>query len=105
MTTSTSLPQVLKAEVSTRRLVLHLSDGTKAEAPLDLFPVLAAARPEEWAAWEVIHGGHAVRWPLLDEDISVFSVLHPDETIPMRPEAVTRRLRNIQRRRARDGRR
>jgi len=103
MTTSTPLPQVLTVEVSARRLVLDLSDGTRAEVPLDLFPILAAATPEERTAWEVIHGGYAVRWPLLDEDISLFSVLHPDETLPMRPEAVARRLRDVQRRRARRG--
>ena len=101
MSTSSTLPRVIKVEVAHSRLVLCLADGTVATAPLEMFPILAASTEEERERWEIIHGGHAVRWPLIDEDISVFSVVHPEECIPMRADAVERHMEKVRGWRAR----
>jgi hypothetical protein len=45
-----------------------------------------------------------VRWPLIDEDISVLSVAHPEECLPMKVDAVERHLDKVRRWRARGGR-
>jgi len=104
MSTSTTVPRVTGVEIRDADLILELEDGTSARAPLDTFPVLSSGTSEERSSWRIIHGGRAVRWPLLDEDISVFSLLHPERCIPMRPEAVARHLQKVRRWRAeRDG--
>lgn len=103
MSTSTSLPRVTGVEVTSGSLVLRLDDGTVATTPLDRFPILSAATDEERAAWDIIHGGRAVRWPMIDEDISVLSVAHPEECIPMRADAVERHLEKVRRWRAHGG--
>ena len=104
MSTSTTLPQVIEVKVTEEQLVLGLTDGTVAAAPLDMFPILAASTEEERRRWEIIHGGHAVRWPLIDEDISLFSVLHPEACIPMKADAVERHLEKVRHWRARRAR-
>ena len=97
MSTSSKVPRVTAVEVRQEELVLELDDGTTASAPLSMFPILSAGTEEERAHWKIIHGGRAVRWSLLDEDISVLSILHPDQCIPMRPEAVARHLEKVRR--------
>ena len=83
---------------------VFLDDGTRHAAPLTLFPILAEATPVERARWELLGGGLGIHWLDLDEHVSVFSVVRPDQTVPMRPEAVQRHLtRNRQRRSARAG--
>ena len=101
MSISNTDARVRAVELRPDALVLELEDGTKAAAPLEMFPILRAGSDEERARWKIIHGGRAVRWPLLDEDISVFSVLHPKACIPMAPEAVERHLEKLRRWRAR----
>ena len=39
--------------------------------PLDWYPRLAHGTPEERDNWELIGPGEGIRWPDLDEDISV----------------------------------
>ena len=68
--------------------------------PLDLFPILAEATPGERTRWEPLGGGVGIHWPELDEHISVFSVVYPERTVPMRTEAVERHLARIRRRRS-----
>jgi Protein of unknown function (DUF2442) len=56
-------------------LTIELADGRTISAPLAWFPRLLHATPKERATWRLVGGGRAVRWPELDEDISVASLL------------------------------
>jgi hypothetical protein len=60
---------------SADRLHVELSDGREISMPLDRFPRLARAAAQERDHWEVIAFGTAIRWPDLDEDIGVATLL------------------------------
>ncbi|MXW24008.1 MAG: DUF2442 domain-containing protein [Chloroflexi bacterium] len=46
-------------------------DGRTISVPLDWYPRLTHATPEERDNWRLIAGGEGIHWPDLDEDISV----------------------------------
>lgn len=52
-----------------------LRDGRFLMVPLDWFPRLHAATPEQRAKWELTGGGFVVRWPDLDEDLEISGLL------------------------------
>jgi uncharacterized protein DUF2442 len=60
---------------SSATFVVHLEDGRSLTVPLEWFPRLRDASPEQRAAWELIGRGIGIRWPALDEDISVAGLL------------------------------
>jgi len=60
--------------VSDDALVADLEDGRTITAPLAWFPRLARGTPAERANWHLIGHGEGIRWPGLDEDISVASL-------------------------------
>lgn len=64
-----------RVEVSEDTLSVELSDGRTIAVPLDWYPRLAHATPEERGAWRLIGGGRGIHWPALDEDISVANLL------------------------------
>ena len=92
MTTLVEKSEALAVEVSCSRdaLSVTLSDGRTVSAPLAWFPRLADAAPSERADWELIGGGIGIHREKIDEDISVASLLQPEnfmrlpETRPMR---------------------
>jgi hypothetical protein len=55
--------------------VVHLEDGRSLSVPLEWFPRLRDATPEQRARWELIGPGFGIRWPEIDEDISVAGLL------------------------------
>jgi hypothetical protein len=55
--------------------VVHLEDGRSLSVPLEWFPRLRDATPEQRAHWELIEPGIGIHWPELDEDISVAGLL------------------------------
>lgn len=55
-------------------LVLRLADGCMLTVPLSWFPRLLAAPPAARVNWEV-DDGDAVRWPDVNEAVSVASLL------------------------------
>ncbi|HFC54217.1 MAG TPA: DUF2442 domain-containing protein [Gammaproteobacteria bacterium] len=65
---------------------IHLVvDGKRIEKELkDLSPRLAAASEEGLGKFEVSPSGYGIRWPVLDEDISIDALLgiahHPDSS-------------------------
>lgn len=98
MSTSENL-RAKAVQVTDRGLVVVLADGSRHTVPLILFPILAEATPSELARWETLGNGTGIHWPDLDEHVSVFSVVYPERTIPMRHQAVERHLaRNRHRR-------
>ena len=57
------------------RLHIEISDGRTVTVPLGWYPRLAHASREERANWELHVDGEHIRWPDLDEDISVEALL------------------------------
>lgn len=56
-------------------IVFHLVDGRSVSVPLEWFPRLGDATAEQRRHWELIGPGFGVRWPDIDEDISVAGLL------------------------------
>jgi len=65
-------------------LSVTLSDGRVVSVPLVWFPRLSEATPRRRDEWELIGGGIGIHWEAIDEDISVASLLHPENfmTLP-----------------------
>ena len=58
------------------RMVVSFIDGNEFTAPLAWFPKLYYATPIQLAKWRVVGKGMNIRWPELDENISVESLMH-----------------------------
>jgi hypothetical protein len=56
-------------------LIVHLEDGRSLSVPLEWFPRLRDALPEQREHWELLGPGIGIHWPDLDEDISVAGLL------------------------------
>ncbi len=55
--------------------VVHLEDGRSLSVPIEWFPRLRDATPEQRNAWRLIGPGTGIHWPDIDEDISVAGLL------------------------------
>ena len=60
-----------QARFADDRLWLRLADGRELGVPLEWFPRLRDAEPEQRLNYEMIGRGLAIHWPDLDEEISV----------------------------------
>lgn len=54
---------------------VRFSDGRQVVVPLDYFPRLRTAGPEELNRWSLIGRGLGAHWEDLDEDLSVENIL------------------------------
>src|SRR5258707_11886507 len=54
----------------------HLVDGRTISVPLAWSWRLSEATPEQRSRFEILGSGSGIRWPELDEDISVEGMLH-----------------------------
>ena len=70
-TLEVSVPEAETVKVSGDTLTAELSAGRTISVPLDWYPRLTHATPEERDNWRLIGGGEGIHWPDLDEDISV----------------------------------
>jgi len=77
MPTSAIKLDATAVDVRTEDAVLRvtLADGRELSAPLEWFPRLRDASPEQRGHWRLIGGGQGIHWPDVDEDISVASLL------------------------------
>ena len=66
---------VAKARCDESRLIVDLADGRTIAVPLNWFPRLQNATPEERARWELSGAGRGIHWPDIDEDLSVEGLL------------------------------
>ena len=68
---------VLATDVRFDREMLQvlLSDGREIGVPLEWFPRLRDASPEQRGNWRLIGKGVGIHWPDIDEDISVAGLL------------------------------
>jgi hypothetical protein len=80
MSTLAERTEALAVDVSCTRdaLSVVLSDGRVVSVPLPWFPRLLEATPRQRAQWELIGGGIGIHWEAIDEDISVASLLQPE---------------------------
>ena len=65
------IPKAENVRVTTDTLSVDLSDGRTISVPLEWFPRLVHATPEERDNWRLIGRGHGIHWEDIDEDISV----------------------------------
>ena len=56
-------------------LTVRLVDGRTVTAPLSWYPRLVRGTPAERNDWRLIGDGEGVRWPALDEDLSLESLI------------------------------
>lgn len=63
------------ARFTDESVVIALSDGAELSAPLDRFPRLCGATPEQRQNWRLIVDGIGIHWEHIDEDISVAALL------------------------------
>lgn len=68
-------PRAMDAKVNDDELRVDLVDGRTIIVPIVWFPRLARARQAERDKWELVGDGVGIRWPELDEDISVPGLL------------------------------
>ncbi|MFK0242818.1 DUF2442 domain-containing protein [Microbacterium sp. NPDC090281] len=74
---STSVDDAVAVGVVTdeRELHVRMKDGRTISVPLDWFPRLVDASPDERADWRLIGAGEGIHWPQLDEDVSIAALL------------------------------
>ena len=56
-------------------LIVDLRDGRSISVPLEWYPKLLKATPNERAYWKVSGGGYGIHWPKIDEDLSTEGLL------------------------------
>ncbi len=85
MSTLAKRSEALAVEVSCTAdtLTVVLTDGRTVAAPIAWFPRLVEAAPKQRDDWELIGGGIGIHWEAIDEDISVASLLQPENFMRM----------------------
>ncbi len=68
--------RVANVTCTSDRLEVELNDGRRISVPLEWYPRLKSATPQQRAAWEPCGADHGIHWPLIDEDLSVEGLLH-----------------------------
>lgn len=66
----------VSVQVTVDTLTVDLADGRSISAPLAWYPRLGHGTAAERANWRLIGRSEGVRWPDLDEDISVDNLLN-----------------------------
>ena len=65
------IPEAEDVTVTEDTLEAELSDGRTISVPLAWYPRLVHATQDERDNWELVGEGQGIRWPDLDEDLSV----------------------------------
>lgn len=68
-------PHAVDLAVDEFALHFILADGREISAPLEWFPRLRDASPEQRQKWRLIGKGIGVSWPEIDEDIAVSTLM------------------------------
>src|SRR2546421_12980843 len=74
-------PLVVDVSFTPDALHVVLADGREISVPLEGFPRLRAATPEQRKDWRLIGGVFGIRWQPLDDEISVWSLLAGNKRI------------------------
>ncbi len=62
-------------EITDKYLAVTLEDGRIISTPLEWYPRLLRATPEQRIAWKWWGSGRAIHWPLLDEHLGINGML------------------------------
>ena len=65
------VPEAEDVTVTDDTLKAELSDGRTISVPLAWYPRLVHSTQDERDNWELVGEGQGIRWPDLDEDLSV----------------------------------
>lgn len=68
-------PVTLDVSFNAHSVTFVLADGRSISAPLEWFPRLRDASPEQRDNWRLIGRGSGVHWPDIDEDVSVLGLM------------------------------
>lgn len=68
--------RIKEISVTDDTITAQLVDGRTISVPLAWSWRLSEATPAQRANWEIIGNGDGIRWPDIDEDISVEGMLH-----------------------------
>lgn len=71
LTIEAQIPEAVQVSITDTALQVSLSDGRVISVPLEWYPRLVHGSAQERGHWELIGEGEGVRWPDLDEDLSV----------------------------------
>ena len=71
--------------VTDDELCVELRDGRVVSVPLKWFPRLVQAGVRQRGNWELLGDGEGVRWPEIDEDLSVAGLLRGTPAAGARP--------------------
>ena len=77
MSTSEPRPgeRVKDLRFSDDSLIVDLVDGRTISVPLDWYPRLLQATPQQRSNWELCGGGYGIHWPEIDEDLNTEGLL------------------------------
>ena len=67
--------RVESVEVSDEFLTVELKGDRRISVPLEWYPRLVSATPEQRANWVIAGAGYGIHWPDLDEDLSTEGLL------------------------------
>ncbi len=90
MSTLIERAEALAVDVSCTEddLSVVFSDGRTVAVPLAWFPRLVRASAKQRAGWELIGGGVGIHWEAIDEDLSVASLLQPENFMRLPDKAL-----------------
>lgn len=74
-TIDVAAPHAVDVHVDNETLSVDLSDGRTVSVPVSWYPRLFHAAVSERKNWRMIGAGDGIRFPELDEDISVVSLI------------------------------
>lgn len=67
--------RVVAVDCTEDELRVKLADGRTIAAPLQWFPRLQRATPEQRRSWQPIGRGIGIHWDAVDEDVSIRGLL------------------------------
>ena len=70
---NTALAKQVECDATTMRVTF--SDGRVLSVPLNWFPLLRDATPQQRANYEIGGGGVSLHWPEVDEDLSIAGLM------------------------------
>jgi hypothetical protein len=68
-------PRIQDVMTTGDRLTVSFDDGRIVSLPLEWYPRLNRATPEQRRNWELLGRGYGVHWPDVDEDLSAEGLL------------------------------
>jgi len=80
-------PVAIRAWAEKRMIYLELTDGRVFGFPADRFQILSQASENQLKEVQVEVGGYALRWEMLDEDLTVAGVVAGRFQLPLPRQA------------------